>query len=86
MWSFPDSKAAQAFYDAVQDLDYKYEYLDRDRDGRACEPNDDKYHPGEVQLLPSSSDRVVTDTNVPTPTPDLATSLQLPRQLFDRRL
>ena len=27
--SFPDRKAAQAFYDAVQDLDYKYEYFDR---------------------------------------------------------
>ena len=53
--SFPDRKAAQAFYDAVQDLDYKYEYFDRDRDGRACEPNDDKYHPDEVQPLPFSS-------------------------------
>ena len=68
--SFPDRKAAQAFYDAVQDLDYKYEYFDRDRDGRACEPNDDKYHPDEVQLLPFSSDRVVTDTLMPKPTPD----------------
>ena len=68
--SFSDRKAAQAFYDAVQDLDYKYEYFDRDRDGRACEPDDDKYHPDEVQLLPFTSDRVVTDTLMPTPTPD----------------
>ena len=69
--SFPDRRAAQAFYDAVQDLDYKYEYFDRDRDGIACEPDDYEYHPrGEVVIPFETPTPVIADSLMPKPTPD----------------
>lgn len=72
--SFPDRATAQAFYDAVQDLEYKYEFFDRDRDGIACEPNDDKYHPDEVQPIEVNS-------KLPVPTPDFGYVSPAPTQV-----
>ena len=83
--SFPSREAAQAFYDAVQDLDYKYDYFDRDKDGIACEAGVDYYHPDEGKngILP---ERSPTPASKPIRRAIDASTLLLPTpQIWDDR-